>query len=250
MSPAVRRAVFLPAAVGLGALLIWGVSGLHPFGQYPGPYGDVINQRVVPERHTTAAVGAVVMDYRGFDTLGEEFILLASVVGVALLLRHSRGEEEQESPPEDVHGTTPTTDAVVALGLGLIGPILVVGLSLVAHGHITPGGGFQGGAVMATAAMMVFLAGRYLTFRRVSPEALLDAAEGSGAGGFVLVGFIGIMAGVTFLENVLPLGKVGTLASSGTLPLLNVTVGLEVAAGFVLVVSEFLEQTLAVRGRR
>jgi multicomponent Na+:H+ antiporter subunit B len=248
--PAVRRTVFLPAAVVVGALLAWGLAGLPPFGRYRGPYGDVINRSVVPERHTTEAVGAVVMDYRGFDTLGEEFILLAAVVGVAIVLRTSREEEEQRAPPEQVHGTSPTTDAVVALGLALIGPILIVGLSTVAHGHITPGGGFQGGAVLATAALMVFLAGRYLTFRRVSPESLVDAAEGLGAAGFVVIGAIGLLAGATFLQNVLPLGQAGTLFASGTLPLLNLTVGLEVAAGFVLVVAEFLEQTLAVRGRR
>jgi multicomponent Na+:H+ antiporter subunit B len=78
---------------------------------------------------------------------------------------------------------------------------------------------------------------------------MVDLAEGSGAAGFVIVGLLGLFAGSALLANVLPLGEAGTLLSSGTLPLLNLTVGLEVAAGFVLIVSEFLEEVMAVRKR-
>jgi multicomponent Na+:H+ antiporter subunit B len=249
VTPRARLLVFLLGAAGVAALLAWGMAGLPPFGVYPGPYGDVINASVVEERHTTEAVGAVVMDYRGFDTLGEEFILLTSVAGVALLLRTARDEEEVEAPSDEPAGAVPVTDAVAAIGLVLIGPTVVTGLSIVAHGHITPGGGFQGGAVLAAGAILSFLVGRYVVFRRVTPAHLVDAAEGSGAAGFVLVGFLGIVSGAAFLANTLPLGQAGTLLSSGTLPLLNVTVGLEVAAGFVLIVSEFLEEVMAVRRR-
>jgi len=247
VNPVVRRLVFLSGAIGVALLLAWGMTGLPPFGVYRGPYGDVINRSAIRERHTTEAVGAVVMDYRGFDTLGEEFILLTSVVGVALLLRTARDEEERETPSDEHPGTVPITDAVAAIGLALIGPTVLTGLSIVAHGHITPGGGFQGGAVLAAGAILSFLAGRYVLFRRVAPTHLLDPAEGSGAAGFVLVGALGLVSGSAFLANVLPLGEAGTLLSSGTLPLLNMTVGLEVAAGFVLIVSEFLEETMAVR---
>jgi multicomponent Na+:H+ antiporter subunit B len=249
VKPLARLLVFLGGAAGLAVLLGWGMSGLPPFGVYRGPYGDVINRSVVSERHTTEAVGAVVLDYRGFDTLGEEFILLTSVAGVALLLRTARDEEEVRSPGDEPAGTVPVTDAVATVGLGMIGATVLTGLSIVAHGHITPGGGFQGGAILAAGAILAFLVGRYVLFRRVTPSDLVDTAEGIGAAGFVLVGFLGMVSGAAFLANTLPLGRAGTLLSSGTLPLLNVTVGLEVAAGFVLIVSEFLEEAMAVRRR-
>ena len=51
------------------------------------------------------------------------------------------------------------------------------------------------------------------------------------------------MAGGAFLENVLPLGKTGSLLSAGTIPVINLFVGLEVAAGFALLFAEFLEET-------
>jgi multicomponent Na+:H+ antiporter subunit B len=250
VSPRTRRVVFLVAGTGLGLLLLWGLNGLPPFGVYRGPYGDVINRLAVPERKATSAVGAVVMDFRGVDTMIEEFILFASAGGVALLLRVSREEEEEVRPTDRAHGASPTTDAVRAMGVSLVGPTVLLGLSVVAHGHLTPGGGFQGGVVLATASVMIFLTGRFLAFKRANPEALIEGAEGLGAAGFPLLGAIGLMAGATFLENVLPLGKAGDLFAAGTIPLLNLTVGLEVAAGLVLILFEFLEQSLAVHERR
>ena len=62
------------------------------------------------------------------------------------------------------------------------------------------------------------------------------------------IGLLGVAAGATFLENVLPFGQPRALLSAGTMPLINIAVGLEVAGGFVLLLSEFLEQTLVLRG--
>ena len=87
MSRRLRLAIFAPALAGVGALLAWGFAGLPDFGDYRGPYGYVLNRIGVPERHTTNVVGATVFDYRGFDTLGEEFILFIAVLGTVLLLR-------------------------------------------------------------------------------------------------------------------------------------------------------------------
>jgi multicomponent Na+:H+ antiporter subunit B len=253
-----QRLVYLVAAAVLGAALLWGLGGLPPVGDYQGPYGDVVNAVAVAERHAANVVAAVTFDYRGVDTMVEEYILFAAVIGVAILLRAQRDEEEREADgaEEDagegggeVNGPRRDTSATVRVtGVALVGLHVLLGLYVVAHGHITPGGGFQGGVVLATGALMVYLAGKYVTLRRVSPQVLTDAAEAAGAGGYVAVGLIGVMAGGQFLLNVLPLGETGTLLSAGTIPVINLLVGLEVAAGFVLLLSEFLEQTLLVRG--
>jgi multicomponent Na+:H+ antiporter subunit B len=251
MSRRAQAIMFLIGATGLAALLAWGFAGLPDFGVYRGPYGDILNRVATEERHVSEVVTAVVFDYRGFDTLGEEFILFASVVGVALLLRAGREEEEHEPHREaQARGESPTTDAIRVAGLGMIGPTVLVGLAIAAHGHVTPGGGFQGGVILATASVLVFLSGEYLAFRRVNPITLIDVAEGSGAGGFVAVGLLGLLAGAAYLANVLPLGRAGDLVSGGTIPMANMAVALAVAAGFVLILSEFLEQTLALRGKR
>jgi multicomponent Na+:H+ antiporter subunit B len=244
VTPRLRRRVFLAAAAVVGVLLLWGLTGLPDYGVYNGPYGDVLNRVAVAERKATNVVASVTFDYRGVDTMGEEYILFAAVLGVAILLRAQRDETEQDAA--DRHAPA-TSNAVRVVGLALVGPVVLFGVYVVAHGHLTPGGGFQGGVVLATAALLVFLSGEYVTLRRVSPEVVTDAAESVGAAGYVAIGLLGVAAGSVFLANVLPLGRPGSLLSAGTIPPINLAVGLEVAGGFVLLLSEFLEQTLVIR---
>jgi multicomponent Na+:H+ antiporter subunit B len=88
-----------------------------------------------------------------------------------------------------------------------------------------------------------------VTAKRLSPEALVEAGEATGAGGFIVIGLAGVLLASSFLENFLPLGKTGELVSAGTIPLINISVGLAVAAGFVLILAEFMEQTVVLRRR-
>jgi len=248
MSRQARTMLFLVGAVGLGVLVLWAYAGLPDFGHYKGPYGDILNAVSVPERNITDVVTAVNFDYRGFDTLGEEFILFAAVIGVAILLRAQRDEEEREATEFAFGRSAPrTSDAVRVVAITLVGPTVVTGLYIVAHGHLTPGGGFQGGVVLATALVLVYLAGEYVFLRRTAPLSLVEVCEAIGGGGFAVIGLAGLVAGLAYMENVFPLGEVGRLNSAGTVPLINLSVGLEVAAGFVLILVEFLEQTLMVR---
>jgi multicomponent Na+:H+ antiporter subunit B len=231
--------------------VLWGFSGLHDFGDYAGRYGTTLNRVAVEERSTTDVVTAVNFDYRGFDTLGEEFILFAAVVGVASILRTLRGERVRP-PDDDAAGRrVPETSVVVRVaGLGLVAPTVLLGLYIVAHGHQTPGGGFQGGVILATALLLVYLAGDYLTMRQVGPIGLIEVAEGLGAASFVLIGLSGLVFGGAFFENVLGKGTPGELLSSGVIPLSNTAVGLAVTGGFAFMLSEFLEQTLQRRRGR
>jgi multicomponent Na+:H+ antiporter subunit B len=246
----VRRLTFAAGAAGLAALFLTALAGLPDFGEYRGPYGDVLNRVAVSDRHTTEVVTAVVFDYRGVDTMGEEAILFAAAIGLAVLLRVTR--EEHEEPPHATLGREwpASSEAVRLIGRILVGPVVVVGLYVVAHGHLTPGGGFQGGAVLAAGSALAYLTGTYLTFRRVSPIPTVELAEGAAISAFPAVGLLGLVAGSAFLQDVLPLGTTGDLLSGGTIPVIDVAVGLAVAAGMVLILAEFLEQALAVREGR
>jgi multicomponent Na+:H+ antiporter subunit B len=249
VTPAIRRALFLVFGAGLLALLGWSFGGLPDFGHYVGPYGDLVNALTIPERHSTDAVTTVNFDVRGFDTLGEDAILFAAVVGVAVLLRVLRDEHERPRPDDDASGRRieNTSSAVRLVGAGLVGPTIVLGLYIVVHGQLTPGGGFQGGVILATALLLVFLSDQYITLRRVGPMALIEAAEGVGVAAFVLIGLAGLIWGASYMENFLPLGTTGTLLSAGTIPLNSVAAGVAVTGGFAFMLSEFLEQTLVVR---
>jgi multicomponent Na+:H+ antiporter subunit B len=248
VSDRARLTLFGVSLAGLLALLVWGLAGLPDFGDYQGVYGQLLNHVAVPERSTTDVVTAVNFDYRGFDTLGEEFILFAAVIGVASILRTLRGERIRR-PDDDAAGrNVPETSLLVRVtGLGLVAPTILVGIYIVAHGHQTPGGGFQGGVILATALLLTYLSADYMTMRAVGPTWVIELAEGLGAAGFALIGLGGLVFGSAFFENFLGKGTPGELPSAGTIPLSNAAVGLAVTGGFVFMLSEFLQQALTHR---
>jgi multicomponent Na+:H+ antiporter subunit B len=252
VKPGSRRWIFLGGLSGLLAFYLWGLIGLPGFGKYPGPYGNIINDIAVSQTHATGVVSAVNFEYRGFDTLGEEFILFIAVIGVSTVLRHLRRERERSAMDEAAdRRVPPTSDAVRLVALLFTGPTLVVGWFLASHAQTSPSGGFQGGVVLATAFILIYLAGQFIALERVSPTDLTDVVEAVGAGGFAAVGVGALGVGAAYLTNVLPLGTMpGAVDSSGIIALISFFVGIEVAAAFVLIVSELLEQTLVVRGQR
>jgi multicomponent Na+:H+ antiporter subunit B len=246
-----RMMMFLVGGGGLFVFLIWGFAGLPDFGHYSGVYGEILNRVSVPETSSTAVVSSVNFDYRATDTLGEDFILFAAVVGVASLLRSLAGESDHR-PDDDIPGrrVPETSLAIRIVGLVLVGPTVLVGLYVVAHGHQTPGGGFQGGVILATALLLTYLSSDYMTMRRVGPIPLIEAAEGAGGAGLVLIGISGLLAGGAFFEDWLGKGVPGQLFSAGTIPLGSAAVGFAVTGGFAYMLNEFLEQTLVRRGKR
>jgi multicomponent Na+:H+ antiporter subunit B len=242
VSPRGRMLVFLPAAAGLLFLLLDALHGLPGFGHYPGPYGYVLNGVAVTQRHATNLVTAVNFDYRAFDTLGEEFILFTATTGIVLILRHIRGETQAETLAREG-----ASDALRGLALAFVAVLIVLGGYVVAHGALTPGGGFQGGVVLACGAFIVFLAGEAVAMKRIAPEKLLELADAVGAAGFALLGIGGLVFAGVFFENFLDLGKPGSLNSAGTMALVSVSIGLEVTGAFLLIWTEFLDQALMVR---
>ncbi len=249
MTRAQRRWAFLIAGAALVAFYLWGLSGLPGFGHYPGPYGDIINAIAVGQTHATAVVSAVNFSYRGFDTLGEEFILFVAATGVSTVLRHLRGERERSALDEARDRTVPpTSDAVRMVALIFTGPVVVIGWYLASHAQTSPSGGFQGGVVLASGFIMIYLSGQYLVFERISPVDITDAVEAVGSGAFACIGVTAVALGLPYLSNYLPLGTTpGAIDSSGTIALISFFVGLEVAAAFLVIVSELLEQTLLIR---
>jgi multicomponent Na+:H+ antiporter subunit B len=187
-------------------------------------------------------------DYRGVDTTMEEFTLFTAVTGVVVLLRRERDESQVEPPaPASVDRSVGVSDAVHALCLVLVAPVVVLDIYIVAHGQLTPGGGFQCGIIMASALILIFLGGEYATLRKVGRQERGEIADALGAAGFVVIGFAWLVVGGAFLQTVVSLGSVGLLYSAGTIPLINLSIGLEVMGGLLVVISAFLEHTLQVR---
>jgi multicomponent Na+:H+ antiporter subunit B len=234
VSRSLRTAILLPGLAGLGALLVWGYLGIPDFGDYHGPYGFVLDRLATPLRHMDNVVNATTYDIRGFETLGEEFILFAAVIGVVLLLRSS---DEKEEVDDDTG-----SDLVRQFGTLAVGAAILVGLWLVSFGFVTPGGGFQGGVAVASGALLLYLGAGYRAWTRFGDEHFLDPIKGIGAGGYVVIGLAAITSGLPYLTNFFSGGVVGTVWSGGSAGFVNWAAALEVAAANLILFTEFLEE--------
>lgn len=126
--------------------------------------------------------------------------------------------------------------------------ILIYGLYVIAHGHLTPGGGFQGGAVVASGLAMIIVSfGSVWTLGKIK-EKNLSLLESLGAIGFIVLALLGIIYGAVFFNNFLAdtnflfgvIPATGSTAANintgGVLPLMNFAVGLKVIAGLFAIV--------------
>jgi len=113
--------------------------------------------------------------------------------------------------------------------------LFLFGVYIVVHGHLTPGGGFQGGVALAAAVLMLLLA--YGMEGAQAKVNALQAELAESLGGLILVwmGLMGIIVGLAFFKNVLPFGSLGQVLSAGSLPVFNFGVGIKVATGLLTI---------------
>jgi multicomponent Na+:H+ antiporter subunit B len=120
---------------------------------------------------------------------------------------------------------------------------IIYGVYIIVHGHLTPGGGFQGGAVVASGlAMLVVAYGSVWTMDKIKRKHLSieQILESVGALGFIALAFLGLIFGSVFFSNFLIgneflFGEIGrglsNINTAGVIPLMNIAVGLKVIAG-------------------
>jgi multicomponent Na+:H+ antiporter subunit B len=234
-----RWIVFGLGAAGLAVLFGFALLRMPAFGGGSHPYRDSTVTASLAQQSPNV-VSSINFDQRGLDTFGEETILLASVLGAVTLLRPGE-DEKRRRPPSGGRMLSATR-----LGGYVLLPVtLVIGADVVAHGHLTPGGGFQGGVVLATGLHLLYLAGSYPALRRLRPLHWYEYGEALGMGAVVALGVTGLFTSSGFLANIIPKGIFDSLFSAGTVPVFSVAIGLEVACGVVVLLAGFLEQDLA-----
>ncbi len=109
---------------------------------------------------------------------------------------------------------------------------LVFGFYVILHGHLSPGGGFQGGVIIAAAALMMYISYGYETASHVLNPATLHKNEAFAAVCYIVLAISGIFMGSAFCFNVFKdVGEVGDLFSAGTISLMNYAVGYKVLTG-------------------
>ncbi|MEV6027882.1 MnhB domain-containing protein [Streptomyces sp. NPDC052036] len=240
MTRRLRMVLLALGGTGLAALLVAACLGLPDFGGDRHPYGDRA-VRASLARHTANTIASVNFDQRAFDTLGELSILFASVLGTVVLLRQTRDEKRGRPDPEEA------ALPVRRYALVVLPVALVCGLYVIAHGQLSPGGGFQGGVVAATALHLLYLGADYRALERIRPLGLFEVGDALAASAYLVTGLAGVLVGTSFLANtLLPHGTFNTLSSGGTVPLLNAAIGMEVACAVVVLLARFLDQAVEI----
>jgi multicomponent Na+:H+ antiporter subunit B len=128
-----------------------------------------------------------------------------------------------------MQGMSPIVKNITRLVAGFIA---LYGAYTVLYGHVTPGGGFSGGVVLASGLVLVVLAFGVALEQSVLSDAAAKLGDSLGALLFLAVAFLGYGAGIFFV-NLLPSGETGRLASAGTIPISNIAIGIKVGAGLL-----------------
>ncbi len=199
--------------------------------KYKGVSEHYVKEGIIENRGANL-VTSIVVNYRGFDTLGEVTVLFLAATGLSFLLFSCKCEREFKRIKSSLVLRT-ATDTLFPM-------ILLFGAYIFIHGHLTPGGGFQGGSVIASGVMLLFL-----SFRSFHPNhKTLSTIEVLAGISFAGIGLLGLVYAKSFLANsVLPLGQWNRLISAGVIPLIYIAVGLKVGAELSGLISDMISTT-------
>ena len=172
---------------------------------------------------------SIIVTYRGLDTLGEVTILFLVAAIVSFFLKRVKTEKEQ-SPKRE------SSEIIITASKLLVPVVMVLGVYVFVNGHLTPGGGFQGGAIIATSFVLLLMANPDF---KVNHRVISTVESVSGIA-FVFIGVLGIVLAGGFLDNkILPLGTFGKIFSAGAIPIIYTFVGLKVGSELSNILSNF-----------
>ncbi|PKN73863.1 MAG: sodium:proton antiporter [Candidatus Cloacimonetes bacterium HGW-Cloacimonetes-3] len=184
------------------------------------PLAEAYVSSSVNDLNMPNVVTAIVVSYRGLDTLGEVTVLFLATAGVGFLLRKRNHEAIFRRQGSEI----------LRIGASFLAPLIIVfGVYIFTHGHLSPGGGFQGGVVMASGILLMVLACKEFSFS----HNLIHFVESLSGVGYVLMALTGLLliGFDSFLDpRFLPKGEWLSLFSSGAVPIIYSLIGLKVGS--------------------
>ncbi len=233
------RLMSVIVCVGIIWVLLGAVADLPRFGGADNPINNEVSERYIEKgMEETGAVNIVagmILDYRAFDTLGESHVLFIAVCSVLILLKlnldkDGRPTREKLDAEANDRVYEPKNDMILQRVASLLVPfILLFGIYNLLNGHLSPGGGFSGGAIMG-AGLILYLNAfgfqktsrffSFKTFRVVSYAALTFYAVAKAYSFFT---------GANHLPSFITTGNPGDILSAGLILPLNIAVGMVVA---------------------
>jgi multicomponent Na+:H+ antiporter subunit B len=216
-------------------IIAWGIAlslDRIPFGEDKTQIGDYYIEKGRKQTGASNIVTSVVVNYRGFDTLGEVTVLFVAAIGLSAVLATRKKKQK---------GAVEPASLVLNTGCRFLFPlILLFGAYIFIHGHLTPGGGFQGGAIIASAFLLVYMGCRG---RRISETGSKTIESVSGLI-FLAIGLIGLaVGGHYFLSNFLPKGELNSLFSAGVIPIIYIAIGCKVGSELGGIIDRLVEES-------
>lgn len=226
----------LLCCIGLILILIMEVSYLPPVGHSDNPAdNEVVEKYIMDGLQDTGAVNIVtgmILDYRAFDTFGESNVLFIATCTVLILLRNDkkkgRGSAEHEEKKDSFY--EPKKDLILQMAARILVPIIIIfGIYVILNGHISPGGGFSGGAIIGAGLILYLNAFGFEKTEKFFTEKTYKWVSFSALTFYCLAKTYSFYCGAHHLESGIPLGTPGAILSSGLILPLNICVGMVVA---------------------
>lgn len=228
-------AVLLCAAIIL--VFLWTTVHLPPFGSAENPANNEVPARYIA--HGVEETGAVnfvtgmILDYRAFDTFGESCVLFIASCCVLVLLRVDAADGESRArtrrQQENDRLFEPKNDVILQKTANILVPLIMVfGMYIILNGHLSPGGGFSGGAVLGSGLILYLNAFGFQKTERFFTEKVYRRVTLCALTFYCLAKSYSFYMGANHLDSGIPLGTPGAILSSGLILPLNICVGLVV----------------------
>ena len=233
---ALYKVVSVVCYVALISILLAAVSYLPPVGSADNPASnEVVDKYIEDGLQDTGAVNIVtgmILDYRAFDTFGESNVLFIATCTVLILLRNDKKREKREADAEAriEQYYEPKDDCILQRITFVLFPVIVIfGIYVILNGHISPGGGFSGGAIIGAGLILYANAFGFEKLNRFFTEKTYKSISFGALSFYCLAKSYSFFTGANHLESGIPLGNAGAILSSGLILPLNICVGLVVA---------------------
>jgi len=217
-------------------MLLTAVSYLPPVGAADNPASNEVAAKYIEDGlQDTGAVNIVtgmILDYRAFDTFGESNVLFIATCTVLILLRSDKKKNRQQELAEQRREQhyEPKDDSILQRVTFLLFPVIVIyGIYVILNGHISPGGGFSGGAIIGAGLILYANAFGFEKLNRFFTEKTYKWISFVALAFYCLAKSYSFFTGANHLESGIPLGQAGAILSSGLILPLNICVGMVVA---------------------
>lgn len=217
-------------------ILLTAVSYLPPVGAADNPASNEVAAKYIEDGlQDTGAVNIVtgmILDYRAFDTFGESNVLFIATCTVLILLRSDKKKDKRQAEAEQRREKhyEPKDDSILQRVTFLLFPIIVIfGIYVILNGHISPGGGFSGGAIIGAGLILYANAFGFEKLNRFFTEKTYKWISFLSLASYCLAKSYSFFTGANHLESGIPLGEAGAILSSGLILPLNICVGMVVA---------------------